>query len=601
MKKYIHYCWFGGKPLPKLAKKCIKSWKKFLPDYEIILWNEENSNLEECPFVKQAYENKKWAFVADYVRTKAMYEYGGIYFDTDMEITKPIDDMLGEEDGFLGVEDSHMIACGVWYEPKPKSYLSSKMLEFYKSMEYFDIDNMYKISIPRVISNILKDYDSSNFETQKLKHNEIIYKRDYFYPLSYDHQNNIFTENTCMIHYYDASWTPKWEQNENKIFRIFGKERGKKVIEVLRKGKRVLRKCIKISIYPIYKYNERRKVVTKDYKNKFQESISKIEKTKYDYLAFYNPEWLGVANATKELFENSYPLGEIHRNKDINKIHDLIISCGYKKVIFSGFCIGWKKLSEKLNDSGVSVQAYFHGSHSQVLEPYGWQRLMEIYDMSKKGIIKKFALCKESLIKFYKNYGCNMYQLTNKVDVPKYSKKRKDDDFVVGIYAAKTENFKKNAFVQIAAASLLKYKNVRIDMVPLNKNAKKFANLLGIKIDGIEHAISREELMERLANCDVSLYVTYSECAPMSSLESFAQDTICIVGNNCHYFINEEIEKYIVVNEENNPEKIAEKIEYAISNKEKVLGLYKAWEKKNKALSKQLLKEFLEDGDNDEK
>ena len=155
MKKYIHYCWFGNNPLPKLAKQCIASWKKYLPDYEIKCWNESNSNLEECKFVKEAYENKKWAFVADYIRTKAMYEYGGIYFDTDMEITKPIEELLTEDNGFLGVEDSHMIACGVWYEPKPKSYLSKKMLDFYRSQEYFDVDNIYKISIPRIISGIL--------------------------------------------------------------------------------------------------------------------------------------------------------------------------------------------------------------------------------------------------------------------------------------------------------------------------------------------------------------------------------------------------------------------------------------------------------------
>ena len=113
MKKYIHYCWFGNKPLPKLAYQCIESWKKYLPDYEIKCWNEENSDLDECAFVREAYDNKKWAFVADYIRTKAIYEYGGIYFDTDMEITKPIDNIIKENQGFLGVEDSHMIACGV--------------------------------------------------------------------------------------------------------------------------------------------------------------------------------------------------------------------------------------------------------------------------------------------------------------------------------------------------------------------------------------------------------------------------------------------------------------------------------------------------------
>ena len=113
MKKYIHYCWFGGKPLPKLAKKCIKSWKKYLPDYEIIRWSEENVDLEECPFIKEAYENKKWAFVADYARTKAIYEYGGIYFDTDMEVVKNIDELLNTgNDHAAYVNDDHELSGG---------------------------------------------------------------------------------------------------------------------------------------------------------------------------------------------------------------------------------------------------------------------------------------------------------------------------------------------------------------------------------------------------------------------------------------------------------------------------------------------------------
>ena len=93
MKKYIHYCWFGDKPLPKLAKKCIESWKKYLPDYEIIKWSEDNVDLEECPFIKGAYENKKWAFVADYARTKALNEMG----DPDKICAKYYKKQMGKE------------------------------------------------------------------------------------------------------------------------------------------------------------------------------------------------------------------------------------------------------------------------------------------------------------------------------------------------------------------------------------------------------------------------------------------------------------------------------------------------------------------------
>lgn len=600
MKKYIHYCWFGNNPLPKLAKKCIESWKKFLPDYEIICWNEENTDLEECAFVRDAYANKKWAFVADYTRAKAMYEYGGIYFDTDMEVIKPIDDLLEKGTGFLGVEDSHMIACGVWYEPEPKSYLAEKMLEFYRSQEFFDMDNMYKISIPRVISSILKDFDSSNFETQELNHNETIYRRDYFYPLSYNHQYNKFTEKSCMIHYYDASWTPKWEQRENKIFRLLGKEKGQKFIDLVRTTKRRTKKLIKIGLYPAIYVKRRNDLITKDYIDTVNKTLDGIKKTKYDYIAFHNPEWFGVTNATKELFENTVECKELYRKKDLNDITDKLIECGYKKVIFSGFCIGWKDLATILNSKGITVQTYFHGSHSQVLEPYGWARNLEIFELAKKGIVKKMGTCKASLVEYYKSYGCNTVLLTNKVNLKKYKRTRKDDNFVIGIYASKTEIYRKNAFASLAAAKLVKQKNVVVDMVPLTKNARIFARYLGIKITGVEHAIPREELLQRMANCDVLSYVTFTECAPMTPLESFAQGVPCVVGDNCHYFKGEELEKYIVVSDEENPERIAEKIDYAYANKDKVLKLYNDWCKKAEKQTNKLLKEYLEEGEKNE-
>ena len=89
--KIIHYCWFGGKPKPKLAEKCIASWKKFCPDYQILEWNEDNFDLSAAPlYVRQAYEAGRWAFVTDYVRLKALTELGGIYMDTDVELVKPL-------------------------------------------------------------------------------------------------------------------------------------------------------------------------------------------------------------------------------------------------------------------------------------------------------------------------------------------------------------------------------------------------------------------------------------------------------------------------------------------------------------------------------
>lgn len=101
--KKIHYCWFGRKPLPESAKKCIASWKKFFHDYEIIEWNEDNYDVNKIPYIQQAYEAKKYAFVSDYARFDVLYQYGGVYFDTDVEVIRPFEDIL-EKGAFMGCE-----------------------------------------------------------------------------------------------------------------------------------------------------------------------------------------------------------------------------------------------------------------------------------------------------------------------------------------------------------------------------------------------------------------------------------------------------------------------------------------------------------------
>ena len=112
MRKKIHYCWFGGKKLPKSVRECIATWKKMLPEYEIKEWNESNFDINTSNFVKEAYENKKWAFVSDYVRIYALYQEGGIYFDTDMKVLKNVSDIV-DKDMFLGYEDSGFIGTAV--------------------------------------------------------------------------------------------------------------------------------------------------------------------------------------------------------------------------------------------------------------------------------------------------------------------------------------------------------------------------------------------------------------------------------------------------------------------------------------------------------
>ena len=596
MSKYIHYCWFGGNPLPKLAKKCIKSWKKYLPDYEIIEWNENNVDLEECPFIKEAYANKKWAFVADYARTKAIYEMGGIYFDTDMMITKDISFLLDKET-FLGVEDSMMVNAAVWGSSKPKTYFAKRMLDFYKSQEHFDINNIYKMSIPRIITRILDEFgfDPSINEVQVFHKDIYVYPRPYFYPLSFNFKDNKFTEETCMVHYFDATWIPKNEQIEMKLIRKFGAPPVAFALKVYRFLKRNIKRAIKLCLFPVVLYRRYKRKISDKYIMNLNNALEDIRSIKKDYLVMHNPEWLGVTSATIELFDSRVRCGELLRKKDITKVKKAILDSGVKQVIFSAMALGWKELALDLKKENpdIKIKVFWHGSNSQVSEPYGWARNIEIIELHKEGTIDVFATCKESILNFYKNEGYNTMLVRNTVRLPKkITGKPPKEEVRIGIYAAKCDDWRKNLFAQLAAASLIP--NAVVDMVPLNPEAMTFADEIGLKLDGLDKPIPRKELLKRMANNTINLYVTFSECAPMLPVESFEVGVPCISGNNHHYFKGQELENYIIVKNEENPIEIKKQIENCLNNKNEVMKLYKTWKKENDALSKKSVQNFLD-------
>lgn len=605
MQKIIHYCWFGDKPLSKIAKKCIKSWKKFLPDYQIMLWSEKNVNFNECEFIKGAYEKKKWAFVADYVRAKALKDYGGIYFDTDMEVIKNIDFLLNDNktNTFLGMEDSGYVAVGVWYEKEPNSFLANELINRYKSIKKFDINNMTEFTIPKLISSILNKNKlkySSN-DIQYLDNKITIYPREYFYPYSYYWDEKIVTDNTYMIHYYDASWLRKKERIKVYFIRHIGEKNTYAIINRVIKARIIAVKCLKPIAFPylIYRrYKRKTANIDEKYKKKIVAVIKNIEYFKgKEYITFYNSDWKGVTSSTEELFENIIALPELYRKKDAKLIANAIIKSNIKQVIFSSFALGWKNIAIYLKkyNSNIKIKTFWHGSHSQILDIYGWNRNKEIIELHRNKIVDVMGTCKKSLLNFYKCEKFNARFITNKVNIEnrvKGSKTKSSSNVKIGLYAAKCTDWRKNMYSQMAAASLIK--GAVLDIVPFDSTAKYFAKLLNLEVTGKTKNVQRIELIKRMSQNDLNLYVTFSECSPMVPLESLEVGVPCIVGNNCHYFKGSKLQEYLLINNEEDVLEIKEKMEMAIKYKEEIIKEYEKYREDNNLENKKEIEDFIQ-------
>lgn len=219
--KKIHYCWFGGNPLPELAKKCIDSWKLFLPDYEIKEWNESNFDLELYPFAQQAYQTKKYAFVADVVRLYALREEGGIYMDTDVEVLKPLDRFL-EHAAFSGFESGEYVPTGIIGSEKSGKWVT-KMLSYYDNASFLDSNNnpILETNVSIITRQMKEDGFIMNNTFQEIDGYIAFYPRDFFCPKDWDGDIIGITQNTHCIHHFAGSWLPK--KKPKSKFRLFFK------------------------------------------------------------------------------------------------------------------------------------------------------------------------------------------------------------------------------------------------------------------------------------------------------------------------------------------------------------------------------------------
>ena len=215
--KIISYCWFGNNPLPNKVEKCIESWKKFCPDYEIIQWNESNYDVNKIPYIRDAYKEKKWAFVSDYARLDIVNQIGGIYLDTDVELVKNLDFML-EQEAFFALEKGNCnIATGLGFGAEPDNIHLKKQMEIYENSSFYKADGSLNLKACPVIST--EYFEQLGFEKKDVIQRFegcTIYPSEYFCPMDFN-GNMKRTDNTVGIHWYDATWL---DESDKKIHSV---------------------------------------------------------------------------------------------------------------------------------------------------------------------------------------------------------------------------------------------------------------------------------------------------------------------------------------------------------------------------------------------
>lgn len=233
--KIIHYCWFGGNPLPKSAEKCIESWKKYCPDYKIIRWDESNFDLNCNAYCAEMHRRKKWAFLTDYVRLKVVYEQGGVYLDTDVQLVKPLDHLVSRG-AYMGFECSDLVATGLGFAAEAGHPFLRENMAYYESLTQFDDIR----ACPHITTELMEKHGLVRdcTKTQQAA-GMTVYAAEYLCPKNERTGLMQKTKNTYSIHHYDASWFEEsWTESKKKRYRR------EKIRYLLQTPNRLLRKLL---------------------------------------------------------------------------------------------------------------------------------------------------------------------------------------------------------------------------------------------------------------------------------------------------------------------------------------------------------------------
>lgn len=231
----IHYCWFGGSALPREVKRCISSWKEYCPNFDIIRWDESNFDLDSNLFCKTAYRAKAWAFVSDYARLKIVFENGGIYLDTDVEILKSFDDLRMNR-CFVGVcQIGRLCTTGLGFGAVQGSPIVREMLMQYENL-VFDWKKAKELACPMLNDRVVRThgYAGDGMGEIELLDEVTVYPCRYFDPLTPGESNNLLCDDTYSIHHYSNSWGSTKDVLRRKLIRMVGTDRVAKLKEAFR-------------------------------------------------------------------------------------------------------------------------------------------------------------------------------------------------------------------------------------------------------------------------------------------------------------------------------------------------------------------------------
>lgn len=214
--KIIHYCWFGGNPLPASAIECIESWKKYFPDYEIKEWNESNFDVNALPYTKEAYFARKYAFVSDVARLYALYHEGGIYLDTDIKFIKTLNTEFLNYKSLFSVENDHFLATSFICSEKGGEMVKS-LLDVYTGLHFF---HNFKFNLCPNTARFTKLIESNGIKLRNeiiITTDYVIYPQEYFSAKNYITGEYMITENTYCIHDFSSSWI---QRDKNLFYKL---------------------------------------------------------------------------------------------------------------------------------------------------------------------------------------------------------------------------------------------------------------------------------------------------------------------------------------------------------------------------------------------